>query len=1070
MKKIFSWVFENILFIETIFLLAFIPLFPKLPLLDIKNTWVYIRAEDFVVLFVLLSWLVLLFRKKITLRTPLTLPILVFWLIGGIATIHGILIIFPKVANVFSNVAFLSLLRHIEYMSLFFIAYHGMKDRKFLPFVIVTLVATLFAVIVYGFGQKYLGLPAYLTMNEEFAKGIPIQLSALSRVPSTFAGHYDLAAYLVFIIPIMVSLFFGVKNWVVKIVLAAGGLLGFILLFMTVSRVSFFVLFAALFIVFFFQKKKLLFASIPVVAILAAIFLTLAPTLLSRFQSTVSEVDVLVDAKTGQSLGHIKFVEKEYFRDKIVLQRKARDKDEIPKALSNADQEEFSSASAILPFSKIPAEVPLVQAINVSTGESLPQGTGYINLYLSPVTRDLNSFFYELPPNLQSSSSGQVLVIYGDYIVKRAAAYDLSFTTRFQGEWPRALEAFNRNIFLGSGYGSVSLAVDNNYLRVLGEIGIAGFISLLVVFMSLGIYVKKIYPDIDSKLEKSFVLGFCAGVIGLAFNAVLIDVFEASKIAFLLWMLSGVTLSILIFNQKKEFNLFTELRKIATSGYAVIIYLLIFSVILFASMLDNYFVGDDFTWLRWAANCSIDPNCGVFSAITNYFTNSDGFFYRPGTKIYFYLMYQIFWLNQVVYHAVSLFLHFMVASVFFFLARKILKNNLLAACAAFLFLFLSGPLEAVFWISTTGTLFTSLFGLLGLLMFIYWEEKKKVYYFLSALAFFSFALLFHELGIVFPLLIIAYTLLRGSISKVKELVTRIDYLSMFIPSVVYLAIRFLAQSHWFSGDYSYDLLMLPFNIVGNLFGYASLIIVGPISLPIYEQLRVALRENIVLAVIVIPLLGLFAYLFYKFVFNRLFFEEKRVVIFGLLFFVISLLPFLGLGNITSRYSYLASLGLILILVMVIKRIYGYLISNGREITLGSIAVLVIVFSLFHLIALQQTYKDWHGAGTRSKTFFISIDSLYRNSWSKEDVQFHFVNVPIRVGQAWLFPVGLNDALWFAFRNDNARIFIENSVEDAIEQAGSSPFIHVFNFNDDGSVSEVFVKGARSGFDNDTPVD
>src|SRR3989344_3630664 len=237
MKKFFSWVFENILFIETIALLAFIPLFPKLPLLDIKNTWVYIRAEDFVVLFVLLSWLALLFKKKITLKTPLTIPILIFWVIGGIATIHGILIIFPGVANVFSNVAFFTLVRHIEYMSLFFIAYHGMKERKLLPFVIATLVITLFAVIFYGFGQKYLGLPAYLTMNEEFAKGIPIHLSALSRVPSTFAGHYDLAAYLVLIIPIVVSLIFGVKNWIVKIILSILAFLGFVLLFMTVSRV-----------------------------------------------------------------------------------------------------------------------------------------------------------------------------------------------------------------------------------------------------------------------------------------------------------------------------------------------------------------------------------------------------------------------------------------------------------------------------------------------------------------------------------------------------------------------------------------------------------------------------------------------------------------------------------------------------------------------------------------------------------------------------------------------------------------------------------------------------------------
>ena len=252
MRKIFSWVWENILFLETLVLLAFIPLFPKLPLLDIKNTWVYIRGEDFVVLFVLLSWLALLFKKKITLRTPLTIPILIFWLVGGIATIHGILIIFPTIANVFSNVAFLNLLRHIEYMSLFFIAYHGMRDRRLLPWVIGVLVITLFAVIFYGFGQKYLGFPAYLTMNEEFAKGIPIHLSSLSRVPSTFAGHYDLAAYLVFIIPILVSLIFGIKNWIIKIILMFSALLGFILLFMTVSRISFFVIFASLFIVFFF--------------------------------------------------------------------------------------------------------------------------------------------------------------------------------------------------------------------------------------------------------------------------------------------------------------------------------------------------------------------------------------------------------------------------------------------------------------------------------------------------------------------------------------------------------------------------------------------------------------------------------------------------------------------------------------------------------------------------------------------------------------------------------------------------------------------------------------------------
>ena len=81
MKKIFSWISDNILFLATLFLLFFIPLYPKLPLIDIKNTWVYVRIEDFIVLFVLLAWLALFIRKKISLKTPLTLPIIFFWII-----------------------------------------------------------------------------------------------------------------------------------------------------------------------------------------------------------------------------------------------------------------------------------------------------------------------------------------------------------------------------------------------------------------------------------------------------------------------------------------------------------------------------------------------------------------------------------------------------------------------------------------------------------------------------------------------------------------------------------------------------------------------------------------------------------------------------------------------------------------------------------------------------------------------------------------------------------------------------------------------------------------------------
>ena len=1052
MKKIFSWVWDNILFLETLFLLFFIPLFPKLPILDIKNTWVYVRGEDFVVFFVLISWIFLLFKQKITLKTPLTIPIILFWIIGAIATMHGVLLIFPTIANVFPNVAFLSLVRHIEYMSLFFIAYQGMKDKRFLPIIIAVLVFTLLGVIGYGFGQKYLGLPAYLTMNEEFAKGIPIRLSELSRVSSTFAGHYDLAAYLVLVIPIVVSLFFGFRNWFIKIFLLITAFLGFILLNMTVSRVSFFVLFASLLIVFFFQKKKLVLLMMPLLFVFALLIITLSPTLLDRFRSTVSEVDVLVDAKTGDSVGHVKFVPKSYFEDKIVLQKRVQDKTELIGAISGNEQILKASASAILPYEFIPPQIPLVLATNVSTGENLPQGTGYINLSLSPVTRRLGNFYYELSPDIKATFSAQVLVLHGDFIVKKAAAYDLSFTTRFQGEWPRALVAFTRNVLIGSGYGSVSLAVDNNYLRILGEIGLLGFIAFFSIFISFGIYIKKGFRDIESPLAKSFVLGFVAGTVGLFLNATLIDVFEASKIAFLLWMLIGATLGTVMLYQKSSVNLLSELKKVAASNIAIAIYLFSFAVLLFSPMLSNFFVGDDFTWLRWASDCT--NNCSPIEKIISYFTNSNGFFYRPGTKVYFLIMESIFWLNQVVYHAVSLFLHFAVSFLFFLTAKRVFKNKLLAVLSAFLFLILSGYAEAVFWISSVGHLFTSFFALLALLSFILWDEKKKIYYYVFSIVFLFLGLMFHEAGIVIPFLMLSYKAKDGILGFIKEAVHRRDYLLLFVPVIVYLLLRAVAQSHWLSGDYNYDFVMFPFNFAGNLLGYVFLIIIGQSSLSLYETFRVLLRVNIVIPVI----LGLVALAGLVFAYKRKIklFEssERKIVTFGILFFVFSLLPYLGLGNITSRYSYLASLGVILIFVFLLNKLYLFLLKESKQIALLTVSVIVIVFSLFQIIQIQQSYFDWSGAGEKVRKFFISIDALYTDYWSKGEVEFHFVDVPIKVGDAWVFPVGISDAVWFAFQNKEAKVYTHPNVDTALQSASLSLTNRVFVFNEDGSLREI----------------
>src|SRR3989344_5053275 len=317
MKKLFQFFRNNVLILLTIFLLAFIPLYPKLPLLDIRHTWVYVRVEDFVVFFTLFIWGLLLIRKKVTLSTPISVPILLFWFIGAVSTIHGIFLIFPSLMDAYPNVAFLSFLRRIEYMSLFFVGYEAMKDKRFLKLIVGVLTLTI---------------------------------------------------------------------------------LGFVVMVMTVSRISLFALLISLGIVLYIQRKKLVIVSIPVIALAIFIFISFSPSIVGRFGSTLKEIEVLVDAKTGDAVGHIKVVPKIYVKNKVVKQQFAKN-------IADVKEHASPSASLVVPYELLQENMVLLAEPNAPTGENLPQGTGYINLSLSPVSRRLGSFYYEPVIKVATSSA-----------------------------------------------------------------------------------------------------------------------------------------------------------------------------------------------------------------------------------------------------------------------------------------------------------------------------------------------------------------------------------------------------------------------------------------------------------------------------------------------------------------------------------------------------------------------------------------------------------------------------------------------------------------------------------------
>ncbi|MBI5358638.1 O-antigen ligase family protein [Candidatus Amesbacteria bacterium] len=397
-------------------LLFVVPLYPKFPLVGIGGTFVSIRIEDFVIGLVLVGWLIGNWKDKFEgPKTPIGKAILVYWAVGLVSVFAGILL--TKTSSL--NLGLLHYLRRIEYMSMYFVGYWAISNIKQLGSLVKMIVLVGFVVAIYGLGQQFLAWPIISTTNSEFAKGLALSLGAGARINSTFAGHYDLAAFSLFPLLIILSTLITNKknNWLYWII---GSLVYWVML-LSASRITF----ASLIIVssiFLVRFKK--WWGLVLLGIISVISVFLSPQLAGRYFNLISV---------------------------------AR------------------------------AEEKVIQNVNT------------------------------VPDALKPT---EVLE-------------DRSLNIRLKASWPKALRALAKNPILGTGYSSVGLAVDNDYLRVLAETGILGLASFGLVFLRL------FKSWISSK--SPFVWAILCVTGGLLLNAVFIDIFEASKIATIFWLLAGVT-------------------------------------------------------------------------------------------------------------------------------------------------------------------------------------------------------------------------------------------------------------------------------------------------------------------------------------------------------------------------------------------------------------------------------------------------------------------------------------------------------------------------------------------------
>lgn len=453
--------FKNINFHRILLsiLIVFIPLYPKFPLLSVGGTYVAIRFDDIVVALCLLTWLILQIKNRFPVFKHKITPLFIAYFIAIIlSTLNAILIYQSSL----SSILFLNTLRRFEYISLFFITLEAIKTKKDFLYPYLCSLLALLGIAIYGYGQKYLQFPVISTMNEEFSKGQLLQLNIWTRISSTFAGHYDLAAYLSLVLIVVLAVALICKNNKLKIISFISFLIGFHLLTLTASRISIFAFWGSATICLILLRKYLWI--IPLSFLVVFSFLN-SRDLNQRLLATLNIFN--------------------------------------PKPTTTLSGPSPAPSPTLAP-SLSPTKTPLIA-------------------YVTPI-----------PSVFRHQPLEEFVSIDADGGVVRSGEI------RFNVEWPRALTAFRKNPLLGTGLGSITLATDNDYLRFLGESGLLGFFTFTLIFIYLFIKSLPFIIKRNTDLYSQLPLIFFSVMICIWSNAIFIDIFEASKVAYPIWIMMAL--------------------------------------------------------------------------------------------------------------------------------------------------------------------------------------------------------------------------------------------------------------------------------------------------------------------------------------------------------------------------------------------------------------------------------------------------------------------------------------------------------------------------------------------------
>lgn len=492
-----SWIDQNILHWAFLGFIIAIAAVPKFPIQHVEYTYIKIRIDDFLPAVMVSLFTIQWLRRKITLNRTLLVPVVLYWISVFSSFLYAYYISYT--VPVF-NIGLLHSLRRIEYMIVFFVASSLVTSEKRFFQYLKTYVGTFLAVAIYGLIQKFGFLPSIQSMNPAYVDGRLLWLNPDDRINSTFGGHFDLAAYITFSIPLVLGLYYSqFKKWYLVAFFSALAALLY-----TSARSSFVAYISSLsFMLLAMRKYRFYFLAMVVTASLMLVTGDMTKRLLQTFQvKTVYTNQITGEQQIGQKITVKNLPAGSYEIELPFLKKPGSQK---------VDEEAKREVARSLAYEKAKRTGKILTAAEIEAEASRTMG------FIKP---------------------------------EQTLLCDISCATRLQVEWPRAILAFKSNPYLGRGPSSITEATDNDYLRWLGEIGLIGTTLFVFVLVRIMMIAAKLGKKVDA--YKVLTFGFICGVLALLINALYVDVFEASKMAYNFWLISGLFVGISMFYDKNK--------------------------------------------------------------------------------------------------------------------------------------------------------------------------------------------------------------------------------------------------------------------------------------------------------------------------------------------------------------------------------------------------------------------------------------------------------------------------------------------------------------------------------------